>query len=93
MIVRTLCISKSFIEWEERLRDEISAVTGDDSTLVMAVYGWESFSSLQSAFMERELVLKSQLDQELSVDELRAMWQSYKIGYELNTENAAIDEC
>lgn len=92
MIVRTLCDARSFIDWQTKLRDEISSVTGDDSTLVMAVYGWESFSDLQISFKERECALKGQLDQEPEVEELRELWQSYKQGYALCAENASAEK-
>lgn len=92
MIVRTLCDSGSFAEWEARLREEIASVAGDDSTLVMAVYGWKSFSDLQTAFKEREGSLKRELDRDLSIEKLRDVWQSYKAGYALCAENVSAEE-
>ena len=81
MLLRTMCNSRSFNDWENKLRNEIAAVTGDDSTIIMAFYGWKSFSGMRKAFLDRESALKNQLDRELSVGELRALWRQYKTGY------------
>lgn len=90
MLIKTLCDSRSFREWETKLCDEISLVTGDDSTLIMAVYGWESFSDLQDAFKERERGLRELLSQRLSMDKLREAWQMYKGGYMLAPKNESM---
>ena len=87
MIIRTLCTSESFTQWEERLNEEIASVTGDDSTLTMAVYGWKSFRELKASFEPRERMLRRELDHEQSIDYLRSMWQSYKTEYLLYAGN------
>ena len=88
MLVRTLCESASFEDWRIRLRNEIAAVTGDDSTLVMAVYGWKNFSDLQLAFAERESMLRNLLDHEMTTEALRELWSAYKEGYTVYAEKA-----
>jgi serine/threonine protein phosphatase PrpC len=88
MLVRTLCQSKSFSDWEIRLREEISTVTGDDSTLVMAIYGWNSFAELQESFRHRHAVLKDMLEGNLTEDQLRTIWDSYQHGYNVYAEDA-----
>ena len=87
MFVDTLMNSASLGEWEERIRAEVASVASDDATLVMAVFGWNSFEKLRAAFAERHAYLKNGLENAHTEEELRVFWDEYRHNY-YREENA-----
>lgn len=52
-VLSTLFESESTEEWEEKLTVYTAEASGDDSSLLLALYGFESFSSLKKYFKAR----------------------------------------
>ncbi len=78
MLVDTLMESASFAAWEARLKAIFEMVSGDDSTIVMAVFGWKSYRDLQKDFSARRDELHSMLAGKNEEAQLRSIWREYK---------------
>lgn len=83
-LLKTLAISADSREWERNLERTIRPYSGDDYTVVIAVYGFDSFSECKSFFGPRLRELEDKYISRLegaSEDELFSLWQSYKTDY------------
>jgi len=81
MLLDTLSQARSLEDWEKLLHEAIGRVTADDSTLMMAVYGFKSFKMLKQAFEPRFAALGEMLRGDNTVEEMRAIWQKYAKNY------------
>lgn len=87
MLLSTLAQSESPAQWEEALAGRIGGVAGDDYTLCLAAFGYESFEDLRSEAKRRYAAMnKAYLDRlsELPSDDRegrRLLWESYSPNY------------
>lgn len=84
LLLKSIMEASSFADFEEKMKEAVSAVTGDDSTMLAAFYGWGSFDFLKNEMADRYKYLRGlvlAMDQapadarEQVIDEL---WQQYK---------------
>lgn len=87
MILSSLQQSSSVDQWEKNLAAKFGAVAGDDYTLCMAAYGYESFEALRRDMAERwdelDRVYLEPLSRLSSDDRTgrRALWEKYSQDY------------
>ena len=85
MLLETLMESNSPIEWENKLRTGIGSVTGDDYTLQAAAAGFGDFESLKQYYLPAWKKFQQRYEQRLrsarGEEELRAIWNDYKLEY------------
>ncbi len=87
VILQTLLEADCVAEWEENLVRMIGSVAGDDHTLCMAGYGYNSFSRLQKSFEKRYADLRKGYllpVQHIPIEDRQgrfALWDSYKDDY------------
>lgn len=95
MLVNTLITSSGFEMWEDMLNKRITEVASDDSTLVMAVLGWNSFDDMRRDFIPRYEALKTlKCDMDAtneSRDGLREIWKEYSKSYCLSEVDDGCD--
>ena len=83
MILRTLMEARSIDSWNAKLQKSILEVTGDDQSMVVAVWGFQTFEKLKEALRDRWVRLTSQVVR-FATDDFRpreTMWGEYKRGY------------
>lgn len=83
-LLRTLADSADREEWQKKLEETIRPYSGDDYTIVTAVYGFDSFEECKAFFAPRLKELEEKYTAHLegaSEEELFALWQSYKTDY------------
>jgi len=85
ILLNAIMLSNSFAQCEELLKEAVLKVTGDDSTCIIAFYGWNSFENLKRKMSKRYkhiLSLIEVLDTAMengNFDEvLEATWKEYK---------------
>lgn len=87
MLIHTLLNSDSPAEWESRLAEMIGNVAGDDHTLCLAAFGYNSFSALRERMSVRYAhILDRYLNpvSQLPVDDRQsryALWEQYRDDY------------
>lgn len=81
LLLRALHEADSFADWKTSLERMIADVAADDSTLLMAVFGFASFKQLKNAFHARRIDLENMLRGVSDVSRLNLIWQDYKGGY------------
>lgn len=87
VVLATLLKSKSVAQWESSLAKVLGSVAGDDHTLCLASYGYDSFEALQEAFAQRykfldETYLRQVEPLPLEDRESRyRLWDSYRDNY------------
>lgn len=87
LLLSTLDQADSAAGWETSLAQATGAVSGDDHTMVLAAFGFGSFTALREAFHSRYAQLYQQYLEPLSrlaPDDRaarRAMWQEYAGNY------------
>lgn len=87
LLLETLLSSGSVAEWEEQVKNAISAVAGDDHSLCLAAFGYSDFKSLQDTVRERYTNLKERYLNQigmLSIEDRqsrRILWSQYRNGY------------
>lgn len=84
VILRTMIGSSSPAQWQTRLKKEIKAVTGDDFTLAVSCFGFDSFDDMKKYYNMRQIdVQKKYINEQDGADEekLRQLWESYKPSY------------
>ena len=87
LLLRTLLAAKSVDAWEQNLADTIGSIAGDDHTLCLAAFGYDSFDALKLSFKERYKHLWNHYiqpvqDEPLDRREPRfALWEGYKPDY------------
>ena len=85
MLLKALDGAKTVYGFEEKLKEDVVRITGDDSTCVMSFYGWKSLSAVQRAMKPRlEAVRKAVeavdalTDREAREAELQRQWALYR---------------
>ncbi len=92
VILDSLINAKDPDEWHTLLCSRIKAVTGDDYTMTIACFGFDSFFQMQHYYLNRQNLLVNEFidRQDGSNDsQLEELWKKYKASYyrcQLNTE-------
>lgn len=87
MILRTLQGSFSAAQWEQELADTMGSIAGDDHTLCLAAFGYDSFEALQRSLAARYEYLRRTFlapVQNTPVEQREprfALWERYKPDY------------
>ena len=91
MLLDALRISTSFDRWQARLQRTLARIGSDDSTLVMACFGFENFAAIQAHFSKRMKMFKAAYvtpvrRRKQGLDPARSLWAEYRKTYELSQE-------
>ena len=81
MVLDAMMKADSFENWRENLIGITDSVTADDSTYMMAVFGWRDFADMREAFAGRHASLEERLMAAQDEDALREYWNEYRMGY------------
>lgn len=87
MLLHTLLESENVAQWEEKLRALIAKYAGDDHTLFLASFGYNSFENIQKTFQPRyEQLQKDYLQTVWATpwedrDTRRQLWATYRENY------------
>ena len=87
ILINTLLNSSSPAEWEVKLAEMIGASAGDDHTICLASFGYNSFTALQKSLSKRYThILKKYLNpvSNLPVDDRQSrykLWDQYQADY------------
>lgn len=84
LLLWTLAESESPVDWEDRMHQEMGAITGDDMTLCGLSIGYGGFAELKKALRPRLQKLYEQYvrgSEEMDMDALRSLWDQYKSEY------------
>lgn len=84
VVLRSLCDSKSSDEWHKRLEKMISPYTGDDFTVIAAIYGLDRFENCKIYFEKRLNYLYNRYIKHISNASekvLYDLWNDYKKDY------------
>lgn len=84
VILRTMIESSSPAQWQAHLKKEIKAVTGDDFTLAISCFGFNSFDDMKQYYNMRQIdVQKKYINEQDGADEekLKQLWEEYKSSY------------
>lgn len=87
VLLGTLCASENVQQWEAALAEAIGTVAGDDHTLCIAAYGYESFEELKKSLCERFRLVEQRYLQKLQglpLDDRQTrvqMWEQYRGDY------------
>lgn len=82
LLLHTLMEADCIDRWDQMLQQEIDAVAGDDQTMAVAVFGYQSFPALQASLAPRHEAIKL-LVQSLrdDIEARQRIWAQYKAGY------------
>lgn len=86
-LLETMLRSQTAAGWEEALSEKIGKIAGDDYTLCLAAYGYDSFSAMQAEFADRYRALEADYLEVLRSSPnsdrefRRKLWQSYRPQY------------
>ena len=85
LLLKSLVGSDSAAEFENRLKSAITGITGDDSTCLMAFYGWNGYADIKSGLMSRyrEAVgiterINAARTPEEQENMIRGLWEQYR---------------
>ncbi len=74
-------------EFENRFKSAVVKVTGDDSTCVIAMYGWETFDAFKRGMTHRYNTVKGYIDRIEAADSpeerekvIQQVWSKYRTG-------------
>ena len=85
IILKTLMETETPSDWENKLSEVISPVTGDDFAICAALFGFEHFRDCKKYYKERlDYMTKKYMDriQEGTTEkQLLSLWGSYKVSY------------
>jgi hypothetical protein len=84
VLLNTLMQASSVKDWETKLSERISRITGDDFALLCAIFGLDEFEKMQQYFSERYQTLRETYIrpcQDASVEEMQVLWEQYKNNY------------
>lgn len=84
LVLNTLQLAASPADWEKRLKEEVSAVSGDDYTLCGLSLGYGSFSGLQRQLRRRKDLTERMYINGLDActrEEKQLLWERYKANY------------
>ena len=87
-ILKTMFESQQGQEWEDRLREYIIKYTGDDVTILMAVFGFTSFDEIKKYFENRYNNLTNKyinplrgVSEQQYEEKKEILWEEYKKTY------------
>lgn len=84
VLLKTLLDASCAEEWKANITAYLETVSGDDFTMSLAAFGFDTFSELKSAFAERAVYLASRYIVPLEnapADAVRMYWDEYRTGY------------
>ena len=87
MVLHTLLETDSIARWEENLQKLIASFAGDDHTLVLASFGFDSYQALQKSFFGRYDELRKKYLETVwetpweDRDTRRKLWADYRKNY------------
>lgn len=87
MLLHSLLESENVAQWEENLRKLVAKYAGDDHTLYMASFGYESFENILKTFKPRYEELQKKYLQTVwdtpweDRDTRRQLWTDYRTNY------------
>lgn len=87
ILIHTLLNANTPQEWEAKLAERIGMSTGDDHTLCLASFGYNSFAAIRESLSERyAYILREYLNpvSELPVDDRQSrykLWERYQADY------------
>lgn len=80
VIIRTLVEAQSLRSWQQALDSVFAECAGDDYSLCLLAYGYDSFAALQRAFRARVETLEALYTAETL--DVEAAWAQYRTDYE-----------
>lgn len=88
LLLHSLSSIKTQSNWQKKLERELTKTTADDCTLLMAIYGYDSFEQMQDDFDNRHHELQAAevtpvRRRRQNLDYARTRWQEYQKGYDL----------
>ena len=81
MLLDAMQKADSFEGWRGRISEMTESVTADDSTYMMAIFGWRDFADMREAFAGRHAALEARLIAARDEGDLREYWNEYRAGY------------
>ena len=83
MILQTLMESDSIIQWKQKLSDAIYERAGDDQTIAIAAFGFETFTDFKAYYMGRYSVMHQlvQTYEQSDQEQRQRLWEAYRPGY------------
>ncbi len=84
VILRTMIEASTPAQWMNHLKKEIKTVTGDDFTLAVSCFGFESFDDMKKYYNMRQIyVHEKYIRHQDGADEekLKQLWDDYKQSY------------
>lgn len=87
LLVNTLYSVKTMEAWQRKLEKEIAKMAGDDGTILLTVYGYESFEEMQQAMIPRRMALQKQhitpvRRRKCQREYASVRWQEYRAQYD-----------
>ena len=85
-LLNSVMKASNTVELENLFKEAIVKVTGDDSTCLMALYGWKHYDALQRGMKRRYDIVKGYIDRieaappEEREDVIRQIWTKYRTG-------------
>lgn len=84
VILDSLINAKNPDEWHTLLCSRIKAVTGDDYTMTIACFGFDSFFQMQNYYLDRRNMLTNEFinsQDGRNESQLEELWKKYKASY------------
>lgn len=91
LLLETLQAAKTLDGWRNRLNRKLSKIASDDSTLVIACFGFESFQAMRAYYAHRYSIYKATYitpirRRKQSIAHARSVWATYRQTYEVSEE-------
>lgn len=84
VILDSLIVAKNPDEWHTIICNRIKKVTGDDYTMIIACFGFDSFIQMQKYYSDRKNFLANEFiskQNDKNENQLKELWEKYKISY------------
>jgi len=83
MVLAALEKANNVVEWQQLLNDDIFNRSGDDQTIAIAVFGFESFNELKNYYANRHHVISRMVEKFYNEDpdKRQGLWETYKPNY------------
>lgn len=83
MILSTLVKAPNAAQWQQLLNDSIVSHAGDDQTLAVAAFGFDSFIELKKYYFDRYCVIERIVKEfdRTDPDSRQHLWETYKPNY------------
>lgn len=91
LLLETLKTSASMDRWQASLQRRLARIASDDSTMVIACFGFSSFADVKAHFAQRMQSFQATYvtpvrRRRQSIASARALWAEYRKSYELSEE-------